>query len=425
MEAAAVEISEPPSRRDLGLLPRVVALVFVLLGAAAIWALRDRGEIEKKGTTQTRIVPVSSPYKNTAPGVAYVGDEACTRCHAKIAETFRHHPMGRSMTAQVDVMPEVSGTVFELGDLTYSIDRRDGRVFHRETRHEKSGGAEGAGAGEVAKTTEAEVRYLLGSGTRGYSFLVEGDGGLYQSPIAWYAQKKAWDLAPGYRNDNRHFDRKISLECLFCHTNRVEMAAGKPPVFHGVAIGCERCHGPGELHARRPELTDGKDLTIVNPATLNPPALRDSVCEQCHLQGTGRIELAGHSPFDFRPGLLFSEFVNVASALPDPFTRGNAVGQVEQLRQSRCYRESAGQLGCTSCHDPHRLPETSERTAYYRDRCLACHAKQGCSLPAATRRTKSPDDDCTSCHMPPNATSNIAHTAQTVHSIPRNAEEMR
>ena len=189
------------------------------------------------------------------------------------------------MTTATGVMPEVSGTVFEVGDLAYSIERRDGHVFHRETRRDKSGRAVG--------TTEAEVRYVLGSGTRGFSFLVERDGGLFQSPIAWYTQQRSWDLAPTYREHNLHFDRPISLECLFCHTNRVEMVDGKPPVFHGLSIGCERCHGPGELHARRPERIDGKDLTIVNPADLEPRELRESVCNQCHLQGVESLQPPG------------------------------------------------------------------------------------------------------------------------------------
>ena len=27
----------------------------------------------------------------------YVGDAACVRCHAEIAETYRQHPMGQSL----------------------------------------------------------------------------------------------------------------------------------------------------------------------------------------------------------------------------------------------------------------------------------------------------------------------------------------
>ena len=37
----------------------------------------------------------------------------------------------------------------------------------------------------------------------------------------------------------------------------------------GEAIGCERCHGPGELHVRGQEVVAGRDLTIVNPRHLS------------------------------------------------------------------------------------------------------------------------------------------------------------
>ena len=66
--------------------------------------------------------------------VAYVGDEACARCHAEITRTYRLHPMGRSMVTPEAVLPEVNGVVFEVEDLVYAIERRDGRLYHRETR---------------------------------------------------------------------------------------------------------------------------------------------------------------------------------------------------------------------------------------------------------------------------------------------------
>ena len=74
--------------------------------------------------------------------------------------------------------------------------------------------------------TEAEVRYVIGSGTRGYSFLVERGSNLFQSPIAWYTQERKWDLAPGYRERNLHFERPIISGCLFCHTNRFDEGRG-------------------------------------------------------------------------------------------------------------------------------------------------------------------------------------------------------
>ena len=83
---------------------------------------------------------------------------------------------------------------------------------------------------------------------------------------------------------DQHFARPITAECMFCHSNRafeVEHTVNgfRPPIFAGYAIGCERCHGPGELHVRRHERAEdyaGLDETIVNPRNL-APELREAV----------------------------------------------------------------------------------------------------------------------------------------------------
>jgi hypothetical protein len=386
-------------------------IVFLCVLIAAAFLLGSRWRRAPVEPRRPPVTAASSLYENTRAGVSYVGDVACIRCHAEIARSYGKHPMGRSTAAAADVMPTVRGLVFEVGDLAYSIDRRDGRVFHQETRRDAEGRA-------VARI-EAEARYAIGSGSHGFAFVVERDGSLYQSPLAWYAETQGWDLAPGYRIENLHFNRPITLDCLFCHTNRVELAEGKPPRFHGLTIGCERCHGPGALHVRRPERIDGSDLSIVNPAALESPSLREAVCEQCHLQGTDRTTLPGRSPFDYRPGQEFAEFVRVWSSRADPSQRLHAVGHVEQMRESRCYRQSDGRLGCISCHDPHRVLEAEERVAYYRDRCLECHADRGCKLPRPARLKRQASDDCTACHMPRAPATDVPHTSRTLHSVPR------
>ena len=214
-----------------------------------------------------------------------------------------------------------------------------------------------------------------------------------------------------------------SRECLFCHTSRVRSVSGtlnryEPPIFEGHAIGCERCHGPGALHVDAARPSAGPDLTIVNPAHL-APALRDSVCQQCHLQGWFRFPRAGRDFFDFRPGLPLHRFLAVFVRKEGNPDRLDLIGQVEQMESSRCFRASGGQLGCISCHDPHRLPAPAIKAEYYRGRCLECHERKGCALPIAERQSRGPGEDCVACHMPRPAVADIPHTLTTDHRIPR------
>jgi hypothetical protein len=400
---------EQPVNRWRRLILPVAALLAIAGACAAIVSLR-----KVPGSDRNSSLTSAAP----AAGARYVGDAACARCHEQIALGYRRHPMGRSLSpiATATGAGDESGgrPLFKAGGLEYSIERRGGRVWHQETRRDSSG--------RVVAHNEAEVEFALGSGSEGIGYLIDRDGFLFQSPISWYVGKGRWDLAPGYERTNAHFDRPVASTCLYCHSNRALPVPGtmnryRPPYFEGHAIGCERCHGPGELHVRSPSSADGEESLIVNPASLEP-ALRDAVCEQCHLLGHRRVVKAGRQEEDFRPGLSFDQFWSVfepaAGAAEERF-----VGQVEQMHESRCFRASRGELGCISCHDPHERPAPADRTRFYRERCLACHADRGCSLPAADRQAKSPTEDCTGCHMPRVARTDILHAATTNHRILR------
>ena len=137
------------------------------------------------------------------------------------------------------------------------------------------------------------------------------------------------------------FERQITPGCLTCHANQVEHVEGtegryRPPMFRGHAIGCERCHGPGELHVAQPhDVADGPN--IVNPRKLTP-VLREDVCQQCHLLGQKTIDRRGHQLADYRPGLSLAEFVTVFSR-PSNRQEGHTNGDhVEQMSRSRCFR---------------------------------------------------------------------------------------
>jgi Flp pilus assembly protein TadD len=363
-----------------------------------------------------------TPFLNVRPEIQYVGDDACAQCHANHAARYHRHPMGRSLAplSQADRLERYKpdgGDSFNALSATFQVIRRDERVVHKEIHFDAQGK-------EIA-AVEAEVRYALGSGRQGRSYLIERDGFLLQSPISWYSSEGAWDLSPGYKQDYFGFRRQITLDCLFCHSNQVKPVEHtinhyERPTFRGSAIGCERCHGPGQLHVERRaqgDHPDGVDYTIVDPRHLEP-VQRDSVCQQCHLQGEVRIARRGRSPFDFRPGLPLHLFLSTFVLRPEAMAGQKSVGHVEQMNQSRCFQESKGRLSCISCHNPHELPAPETRVAFFRDGCLQCHESgKACSSPLEIRRQKSPADSCIDCHMPRGASANIVHAAVTDHRI--------
>jgi hypothetical protein len=288
-------------------------------------------------------------------------------------------------------------------------------------------------ASQPAAEQTWEVHYIVGSGNRGHSYLTDCDGYLFQTPISWYSLAQVWNLSPGFGTPEVT-GRPVVPDCLFCHANRANAVEGSvnrytAPLFGGSTIGCQRCHGPGELHLAGPgegKGADGIDPTIVNPRHLAPD-LRDAVCEQCHLQAAARTLIRGRGLYDYRPGLPFESFWSVFVRAPGTGEDQKAVGQVEQMQESRCFQGSGGpgRLGCISCHNPHECVPPAQRVAYYRGRCLQCHERQGCSLPAAERLRHSAEDSCIDCHMPRYGASDIPHTAVANHRIPRGSPASR
>ena len=312
----------------------------------------------------------------------------CAVCHPKETARFLQTGMGNSLSppallAGGQILHERSGS-------TIDVTARNGRMFHRIS--------------ERGLTAEYPVAYEIGSGKAGRGYIIQVGDYLIQSPAAWY-NPHGWDVAPGFVPSRLlDFDRVMIETCLFCHASEARFSEdGRRFVGSALtAITCERCHGPTADHLQHPSAKN-----IVNPAKL-PAATRDSVCEQCHLEGEARILNPGKTWRDYRPGEELEQ-TGVIYVRRQNGQSLQAVSQAEQLAKSRCVRESGGKLWCGTCHNPHS--QATDRNREVREVCVACHAalSQAAHPPGET--------ECVSCHMPRVAPKDIIHAAITDHRI--------
>ena len=327
------------------------------------------------------------------------GANRCVFCHPAEVEGYARSAMAHSLRRAGQ---EPDGTVTAGATRITAHSSADGYWQRRENGEDK---------------TEYRADYVVGSGNHANGYLINLGGHLFQSPIAYYKSRQAYDLAPGYENTpDPDFTRPVSEECVLCHSGTALHVSGtlnqyRSPVFPAEGITCERCHGPVDKH-----LADPRASTIVNPAKLERGA-RDSICEQCHLFGAARVPNPGKKLSDFVPGQRLEETYTIYhNAVPTGASAGDfkVISHVEQLALSACARNSDGRLWCGTCHDPHDKP--AESISYYRARCLSCHTA---NFPASH---PSKNSDCLGCHMPKRDAKDGGHAAFTDHRIQRRPE---
>lgn len=397
-----------------------------LLGALAALAVScGRAAPPEKAAADAR-----AHFLNHDLKVRYVGAEACRPCHVEKASTAAHTGMGRAfyrLTPRTAVEDFTTRNRF--------LDARTGvayRMTERGGRYLMAQYVPGEGGREL-HLDEREMTYVIGSGNHSRSYVTEREGRLWQMPVCWYPGG-LWDLCPGFDKNNGNFGRKISDSCVFCHNGR--MVAGDASGNRFVeplpmGIGCERCHGPGELHVAKWRGGDAApsgeaDPTIVNPRRL-PQDLRIQVCFQCHLgdsKATERGNRLGKSRDDYRPGMpVHDAFVPIAYMSPTRHDFGLSA-QGERLMLSACFQKSGGKIECLTCHDPHVTVFRADRPGdAFTAKCLSCHERQACTGPAAARAATSPPDDCVRCHMRKAWADDQRHADFTDHWIRRRIDD--
>lgn len=399
--------------------------------------------------------------KAAATHRGYLPSSACRPCHLALYESYRDVGMaqsffrpiaGRDLEALAPAAPGPAGPAVsasfrhvlsgESFAMTREATAEGERLIYRQWQE--------SARGERRNLLEIPVEWVLGSGHHARTYLYRVPSGeLFQLPIAWYSQSASWGMAPGYdRADHQGVHRAIQRECLFCHNAYADLPEGTdryglPAVFPRdlpEGTGCQRCHGPGARHvelAQNAEASaDSIRAAIVQPAKL-PAALRNDVCDQCHLQpavALPGVRRFGRGDFSYRPGEPLADYltqVDVAQAdgpgHPGPPGSSRDAGDrfeinhhAYRLRQSACFSQNPEALACITCHDPHRRIPAAEKVEHYRRACLTCHSEESCSRPLPhLDPTPESARDCAGCHMPRRRAEDVVHVVVTDHRIGR------
>jgi hypothetical protein len=225
----------------------------------------------------------------------------------------------------------------------------------------------------------------VGGGSRvGQTYLFEKNGTYFESRLSYFSAIQGLDLTPGHTNatpqsleqaSGRPLSGAETHRCFGCHTTASTTNYTFDPQHLIPGVTCESCHGPGAKHvaAMRAGAEGGEEL-IFNPRRLTPS---DSVdfCGACHRTWWDVTSNKDIGIFNLR----FAPY---------------------RLEKSRCWGKGDPRITCVACHDPHK--PLVEDSAYYDQRCLACHSTATSTSTAEHPGKVCPvsGKDCVICHMP-------------------------
>jgi len=260
-----------------------------------------------------------------------------------------------------------------------------------------------------------DIAFVYGSKWKQRYFTKRGDD-YYVLPAQWDVTNQVWrpyHVPNGadwwtafYPGDN--MQRPTGPLCDGCHSVNYNIQTKTVTEWN---VGCEKCHGPGAAHVRKPSRTN-----IVNPARLDFVSAND-VCIQCHSQGRTLQNPIEGKYYDWPVGFVvgrnrLEDYWRLEEHKPGEQTFTHfADGTAHKNRMqgndfvtSVMYTRG---ITCFDCHDVHGTGNNADLIKPANVLCLECHGPNSPNGPRAPtveahthHKAGSPGDDCVNCHMP-------------------------
>jgi hypothetical protein len=345
-------------------------------------------------TCMTNQVEVADPVIPMKDGNRLVGSAACKTCHADIYNSYL--ATAHQRTSKPPLKQFIKGNfdegknlyVYSYDDAVRMLELDSG--FFQANFHNRN------------FDTAYKFGMVIGSGTRGQSYLYWAGTRLFQLPVSYFTSADSWANSPGYPDDIPLYSRSIHASCLGCHMSYATKLPSSEkdvdqfdPGSMVYGVNCERCHGAGgqhvDFHQANPTVKDPR--YIINAAHLSRRQQLDA-CGVCHSSITRDLPTG----FDFRTGDTFPQVhaVKVDSVNHAIEVHGNQYGL---LASSKCFQRS-GSITCTTCHDPHQ--QQRGKSELFSAKCQTCHSEAKhnfCGL-AQTVAKENLVSRCVDCHMP-------------------------
>ncbi len=259
-----------------------------------------------------------------------------------------------------------------------------------------------------------DIAFVYGSKWKQRYFKKVGDD-YFPLPAQWDVTHKIWRAyfvrdgtdwwVPHYPPDN--MKRPTGPLCDGCHSVNYNVQTHAVTEWN---VGCEKCHGPGSVHAAKPSRTN-----IVNPARLDSVSANDT-CIQCHSQGQPLKNPIDGRYYDWAVGFDMGKDLKDYWKLEDHklgettfthFADGTAHKnrmQGNDFVQSAMYTHG---VTCFSCHDVHGTANNADLLKPANVMCLECHGPSSPNGPRAAtieahthHKSGSSGNECVACHMP-------------------------